>query len=768
MKNDNYFDLFKLKVDESLILNPTSEYEEQVNKAFLETENRWKQLKLKHLGKKSDEASENLKRLKAHEFDILKNPTERQRYYLKIKEEKQSELKTRLIESNEEDMDLEALKKQYNPYLNESEIEKIVKEIFKAKEKSDEAISMNLLNKLAIYENELKQLGEVNLFTAFGFDEKANYETVKNKIKQKQYDLQKKYDEHPNDSSYKKYINKKDILKKFEKEVFLTNDFKDHYEEYKHILKYSMFIQLLLNMKDKDITTIYFKDILLEKVKEEGIDEKKFILFLLKSHKYFGIKGISPVTDYYIANVGHKDFGEEDTQQTLQKVLSIKDYEYHCGREALKNKEFDKAFEHFKESNIIDHSYALYELAELYYTGTDSLPRDLNRAIKLHEVAINDNNSKKGNNNNSLYRISQMCFSGEGCEKNEQVGFRHLKDFVYNLQASNDFYNQAHLDLGDCYYKGKGTAKNYKKALVHYNKVSDDTAKGRIRKIEREITYRPIIMIGITSGSYILLCLVSLYYLREVLPTDFNIANVLIYFGILFAWMIFTSLYLYINPSWLNQLIKFDNIRTLQAKIVQYIYLNKKRILTIAILLFGCVCFLLFYTGGLIKPWLTEADIGEIPEFLSLLLNYGVNWVSVGLYLIVLFPLYIIKEVHSPNNAIKVNVKTIIFDGVKTYLFASGIYYAIQWSAENVLTEFSVLKYIGITIFLLIIVSIINTTKMINRLFNGKLTVYVFAVLLLYGSLTCALVAENNGDLPIATTLLQVAFTSLFIETKNP
>ena len=77
MTEKTCFELFKIEVNESLIFNPTPEFEEKINKAFQDTENKWKQLKLKNLGQVSDDAAENLKRLKANEFDFIKDPKER-------------------------------------------------------------------------------------------------------------------------------------------------------------------------------------------------------------------------------------------------------------------------------------------------------------------------------------------------------------------------------------------------------------------------------------------------------------------------------------------------------------------------------------------------------------------------------------------------------------------------------------------------------------------------------------------------------------------
>ena len=148
-------------------------------------ENKWKQLKLKNLGQLSDDAAENLKKLKENEFDFLKDPKERKKYYLKMKEEKEIELKEKLIDSNEDEVEIEAIKQKYHQYFSESEIKKIVREVFKAKTASNEILSIDTLDKIANYASEMERLGETSLFTAFEFDEKASYETVENRIKKK-------------------------------------------------------------------------------------------------------------------------------------------------------------------------------------------------------------------------------------------------------------------------------------------------------------------------------------------------------------------------------------------------------------------------------------------------------------------------------------------------------------------------------------------------------------------------------------------------------
>ena len=771
MTEKTCFELFKIEVNESLIFNPTPEFEEKINKAFQDTENKWKQLKLKNLGQVSDDAAENLKRLKANEFDFIKDPKERKKYYLKIKEEKETELKAKLIELNEDEVDFGALNQKYRQYFSALEIEKIVKEVLKAKTESNEALSIDTLNKLANYDSKMKQLGEISLFNAFEFDKKASYETVEKRIKRKLEKLQKEYDAHPNDSKYKKYINIKDILKKFEKEVFKTDEFKDNYEEYKSILQYSMFIKLLLKVKDKDITAVYFNDILLKKAEEVGINKEAFIPFLLEFHKYFGIKGIAPVTDYYFKNVDHEGSKDQDIQQTFQKGTSVKDYEYFLGRKALKAEKLDEAYGHFKEANNIDPRYALYELAELYYTGTEQLPKDLHKSYTLHNEAIKNNNISILNNRNSLYRISQMSFKGEGCKKNDDLGFHCLQSFTANNSLStNDYFEQAQLDLAECYYKGKGTSKDYKSALNHYHNVNNATAKKHIKKIERELSYKPIIIICLYLVSYIILFLISLKYMEKVFASTLNQINVLIYFSILFAWLIYSGLFLSIRHSWIHQLIGLK-ATTVRVKIIQFINSHKKWIMSIAVILFGGVCFYLLYAKGIIKPWLTAADYEDMPRFICLLFDYGVNWVTAGILLTILFPLINIIKTDmyelSIFDGINVDFKSAFWGVVNTCIFVFGIYYAIQWSAANVLTDFSVLKYIGITIFLTIIALPFRSSAIINELLNNKAAIYTIAAVLLYGALTCAIVAENNGDLPIGTTILQVVITSYLVSAER-
>ncbi|MBD3110460.1 sel1 repeat family protein [Bacillus sp. AGMB 02131] len=732
MTEKTYFELFKIEVNESLIFNPTREFEAKINKAFQDSENNWKQLKLKNLGKVSDGAAENLKKLKAHEFDILKDPEERKNYYLEIKKDKIIELKTELIESNEAEIDFGHLQRKYKQYLSDSEM-----------------------------------LDESNLFTAFGFDENASYGTTEKTMKKKMERLQKQYDSHPIDSKYQKYINLKSILKKFQKEVYKTDEFKNHYEDYKTILRYSNFIQLLIKVRGKDITAIYFNDILLKKAEEAGIEKQEFTLFLMKYHMYFGIKGISPVTDYYIKNFEKIKHEKNDKQQEILKGTSVKEFEYSLGRSALKAENLDEAYYHFKEANNIDPGFALYELAELYYSGTEKLPKDLNKSYKLHQEAIKEKNRNTCNNRYSLYRLSQMTFKGEGCKKDEKLGFSYLKSFISsNNSPTSDYYEQARLDLAECYYKGRGTAKDYKLALNTYHHLYSAAAKKQIKKIERELSYKPSLMICLYIVSYIILCLVSMHYIEKVFSSSFNRINVLTYFSILFAWMIYSGLFLSIKHSWLNQL-KGIKGTTAIVKIVRFFDSHKKAIISTAVLLFGGVCFYWLYTKGIIKPWLTEEDYGEIPELVCLLLDYGVNWVTAGIMLIVLLPLINIINTNMCKltifGSINVNFKSVLQGVVCACIFVFGIYYAVQWSATNVLTEFSVLKYIGITIFISVIAYLFNLPKIIKEIFNGKTAMYTLAALLLYGALTCATVAENYGDIPIATTIVQVMIAYYFV-----
>lgn len=113
-------------------------------------------------------------------------------------------------------------------------------------------------------------------------------------------------------------------------------------------------------------------------------------------------------------------------------------------------------------------------------------------------------------------------------------------------------------------------------------------------------------------------------------------------------------------------------------------------------------------------------------------------------------------------DGIDVNFKSVFFGILNTCILVFGLYYAVQWSAVNVLTDFSVLKYIGITIFVTIIVLPFRNSSIINDILNEKTSIYTLAAILLYGALTCAIVAENYGDLPIATTIVQVVIASFY------
>jgi TPR repeat protein len=164
-------------------------------------------------------------------------------------------------------------------------------------------------------------------------------------------------------------------------------------------------------------------------------------------------------------------------------------------------RDFGKAAELYEKAAQLGFVVAQYNLANLYYDGR-GVSRDKRQAARWYTAAAQGGHAK------SQYYLAQMYFDGDGIDENKENGFAWLQkasdqgmpeaqhelgrrlifgddvaadpakgtDLV--LKSAEQRYVKAQILIADCYWKGRGVAKNQIEAYV-WAAQAKDAAKGR-------------------------------------------------------------------------------------------------------------------------------------------------------------------------------------------------------------------------------------------------------------------------------------------------
>jgi TPR repeat protein len=167
-------------------------------------------------------------------------------------------------------------------------------------------------------------------------------------------------------------------------------------------------------------------------------------------------------------------------------------------------RDFGKAAELYEKAAQLGFVVAQYNLANLYYDGR-GVSRDKKQAARWYTAAAQGGHAK------SQYYLAQMYFDGDGIDENKENGFAWLQkasdqgmpeaqhelgrrlifgdDVAPDLAKGTDLvlksaeqrYVKAQILIADCYWKGRGVAKNQIEAYV-WAAQAKDAAKGRDAK----------------------------------------------------------------------------------------------------------------------------------------------------------------------------------------------------------------------------------------------------------------------------------------------
>jgi TPR repeat protein len=167
-------------------------------------------------------------------------------------------------------------------------------------------------------------------------------------------------------------------------------------------------------------------------------------------------------------------------------------------------RDLGKAAEWYEKAAQLGFVVAQFNLANLYYDG-QGVSRDKKQAARWYTAAAQGGHAKS-----QLY-LAQMYFDGDGVDENQETGLSWLRkasdqgmpDAQYELgrrlifgddiaedpktgtdlvlKAAEQRYAKAQILIADCYWKGRGVAKNQIEAYV-WAAQAKDLAKGRDAK----------------------------------------------------------------------------------------------------------------------------------------------------------------------------------------------------------------------------------------------------------------------------------------------
>ncbi len=141
----------------------------------------------------------------------------------------------------------------------------------------------------------------------------------------------------------------------------------------------------------------------------------------------------------------------------VQEDKTKKDTEKSAEKNIKKGTELTMLKEQAK-AGIVD---AQYELANLYYTGSEGAEQSFEKAVQWYEKA-----AKKGHAVSQFY-LSAMYTDGTGVKKDLD------KTFEWTKKAAEQGLAEAEYNLGYMFETGEGVKQNYQEALKWYEKAAE-------------------------------------------------------------------------------------------------------------------------------------------------------------------------------------------------------------------------------------------------------------------------------------------------------
>ena len=130
------------------------------------------------------------------------------------------------------------------------------------------------------------------------------------------------------------------------------------------------------------------------------------------------------------------------------------------------NQDFTKAVYYFKMAADNGNKLALENLGYCYYYGR-SVPVDYEKAFNYFAIGAFEGEII------SLYKIGDMYRNGYYVEKNLNEAFIIYSRCLDMIKQTSKYYNagQVYLRLGNAYFYGEGTNKDFKKALKCFQRA---------------------------------------------------------------------------------------------------------------------------------------------------------------------------------------------------------------------------------------------------------------------------------------------------------
>ncbi len=142
---------------------------------------------------------------------------------------------------------------------------------------------------------------------------------------------------------------------------------------------------------------------------------------------------------------------------------------YYYGNGMAQN--YEKAFEYYKLSADQDNAYACYEAAKIFRDGI-GVEKNSEQAENYFKSAYNGF-SKIANDNPDdqiLYRLGVMTFSGTGCDTDRELGIKYIKQ---SAELGNE-YAQAFLENSNRYVQTAAQNAVFSMLLSFGRLISDD------------------------------------------------------------------------------------------------------------------------------------------------------------------------------------------------------------------------------------------------------------------------------------------------------
>jgi len=135
-------------------------------------------------------------------------------------------------------------------------------------------------------------------------------------------------------------------------------------------------------------------------------------------------------------------------------------------------KDYQKAFQNFREAAQLGHAYSQKYLGDLYFNGL-GVEQDFQKALEWYEKSAEQNNAR------GIYSLGVMYINGKGVKKSEN------KAFALFLKSADLGYSEAQFNLSVMYYNGMGVDKDESTALKWFKKAADNNIPKAVYEVGR-------------------------------------------------------------------------------------------------------------------------------------------------------------------------------------------------------------------------------------------------------------------------------------------